>query len=71
MLSEDPAATALPNLEPVLDSESVLAMQQLAETIKFGDALTDYLLRIVHETRKHESLEYGVSPRGGIAPSSS
>jgi len=67
VLSEDPAATALPNLEPVLDSESVLAMQQLAETIKFGDALTDYLLRIVHETRKHESLEYGVSPRGGIA----
>jgi MoxR-like ATPase len=45
----------------------VLAMQRLVETIKFGDALTDYLLRIVYETREHESLEYGVSPRGAIA----
>jgi MoxR-like ATPase len=67
VLREDPAATALPKLEPVVDSEIVLAMQRLAETIKFGDALTDYLLRIVHKTREHESLEYGVSPRGAIA----
>ena len=67
VLREDPAATALPKLEPVVDTEVVLAMQRLAETIKFGDALTDYLLRIVHETREHESLEYGVSPRGAIA----
>ncbi len=67
VLREDPAATTLPNLEPVVDTEIVLAMQQLAETIKFDDALTDYLLRIVHRTREHESLEYGVSPRGAIA----
>ena len=53
VLREDPAATALPKLEPVVDAEVVLAMQRLAETIKFGDALTDYLLRIVHETREH------------------
>jgi MoxR-like ATPase len=67
VLNDDPAARELPTLEPVIDTDTVLAMQRLAQTIKFGDALTDYLLRIVHETRENESFEYGVSPRGAIA----
>jgi MoxR-like ATPase len=67
VLREDPAATALPRLGPVLSTDVVLAMQQTAESIKFSDALADYLLRIVHETRAHESLQFGVSPRGAIA----
>lgn len=67
VLREDPAHTALPKLTPVLDTRTVLAMQHAAEAIKFGDALVDYLLRIVHQTRQHEALEFGVSPRGAIA----
>jgi MoxR-like ATPase len=35
--------------------------------VKFDDALVSYLLTIVHETRQHEALELGVSPRGTIA----
>jgi len=67
VLREDPAASALPNLEPVLTPGEVLAMQALAAQIKFDDKLVSYLLAIVQRTREHEALEVGVSPRGGIA----
>jgi MoxR-like ATPase len=67
VLREDPAATELPNLQPVLGTPEVLAMQQLAAGLKFDDSLVAYLLAIVHETRSHESLAFGVSPRGAIA----
>jgi MoxR-like ATPase len=67
VLREDPAHTALPNLAPVLDAAAVLAMQEAALAVKFDDALVDYLLRIVRGTREHETLAFGVSPRGAIA----
>jgi MoxR-like ATPase len=67
VLREDPAASALPALEPVLDTDSVRAMQRAAAAVKFADALAEYLLRIVHATREHEALAVGVSPRGAIA----
>jgi len=67
LLREDPATTTLPNLEPVVDVDTVLAMQAVANVVKFGEDLADYLLRIVHGTREHDALEYGVSPRGAIA----
>jgi MoxR-like ATPase len=67
VLREDPAATTLPHLAPVVDTPTVLAMQRAAAAVKFADGVADYLLRIVHETRQHEALEFGVSPRGAIA----
>jgi MoxR-like ATPase len=42
-------------------------MQEAALAVKFDDALVDYLLRIVRGTREHETLAFGVSPRGAIA----
>ncbi len=67
VLREDPAASQLPALEPVLSTATVLGIQRAAEQVKFDDALADYLLRIVQETRDHEALAFGVSPRGAIA----
>ena len=67
LLREDPAATQLPALQPVVSTPTVLAMQRASEATKFDDALADYLLRIVQETREHEILAVGVSPRGAIA----
>jgi MoxR-like ATPase len=67
VLREDPARTALPKLEPVVTTEDILAMQRVADRIKFDDALVAYLMAIVHETRNHEALAIGVSPRGAIA----
>ena len=45
----------------------VYAMQRVARQVKFDDSLTAYLLAIVQETRDHDSLQVGVSPRGAIA----
>jgi MoxR-like ATPase len=67
VLREDPAHSELPRLEPVVEPRLVLSMQRAAAGIKFDDALADYLLRIVQETREHEALAFGVSPRGAIA----
>jgi len=67
VLRDDPAATELPRLEPVVSLEELRGMQAVARNIKFDDTLASYLLAIVHETRDHETLEVGVSPRGAIA----
>jgi MoxR-like ATPase len=67
VLREDPAAKELPALEPVVTTATVLAMQRAAAAVKFDDALVEYLLRIARETREHEMLVFGVSPRGAIA----
>ncbi|MFQ5417563.1 MAG: AAA family ATPase [Myxococcota bacterium] len=67
VLRDDPAHTALPKLDPVVNSSEVLGMQAAAERIKFDESLVAYLLAIVHESREHESLELGVSPRAAIS----
>jgi MoxR-like ATPase len=67
VLRDDPATTALPKLDPVVTTRDVLALQEMAEKIKFDESLVAYLLAIVHESRDHESLELGVSPRAAIA----
>jgi MoxR-like ATPase len=67
VLREDPAANALPELEPVLSLDELRAMQHAAENVKFSDSLVGYLLAIVGESRERDSLELGVSPRGALA----
>lgn len=67
VLREDPAANALPHLESVATLAELRGMQALAERVKVDDALIGYLLSIVDETREHEALELGVSPRGALA----
>ncbi len=66
VLREDPAATALPNLQPVVSLPELRGMQAIAAAVKFDDSLVAYLLQIVEETREHEALELGVSPRGAV-----
>ncbi len=67
IVREDPAASALPKLEACLTLDELRAMQRLAGQVKFADDLVAYLLAIVEETRQHEALELGVSPRGAVA----
>ena len=67
VLREDPATNELPRLAPVLTVDDVLALRDACAAVKFDDALVGYLLRIVAETREHEGLRLGVSPRGAVA----
>ncbi len=67
VLREDPAANALPKLRAVASLTELRGMQELAGHVKFDDSLAGYLLSIVDETRNHDAIELGVSPRGALA----
>ena len=54
-------------LEPVLGADDVVAIQTAVRHVRVGDDVTDYILDIVERTRGRESLEIGVSPRGGLS----
>jgi MoxR-like ATPase len=67
VLREDPAESALPELSPVLRLAELRAMQRTATAVKFDDSLVAYLLAIVAESREHDGLDLGVSPRGALS----
>lgn len=59
----DPVA----KLAPVVDLAAVRALQERVETIRVEDALLDYAMAIVEETRRHPAISIGVSTRGALA----
>jgi MoxR-like ATPase len=67
VLREDPAATLLPDLAPVVEPQDILRLRASARRIKFDDALIGYLLAIVNETREHEAIYLGASTRAALA----
>ncbi|MCX7603039.1 MAG: MoxR family ATPase [Bryobacteraceae bacterium] len=56
-------ATA-PDVRPVLTPAELLEIQRAVASIRVDEALLDYILAIVEQTRRHEQLALGVSPRG-------
>jgi len=53
-------------LGAVLTAEDVLQLQRSVRMVQVDDAITDYLLDIVHATRRSEDLHVGVSTRGAL-----
>jgi MoxR-like ATPase len=53
-------------LGSVLSADEVLQLQRGVRTVQVDDAITDYLLDIVHATRRSEDLHVGVSTRGAL-----
>ena len=47
-------------------AEDVLQLQRAVRNVRVDDAIADYLLDIVHATRKGEDLHVGVSTRGAL-----
>jgi MoxR-like ATPase len=54
-------------LEPVVDGETVIAMQKEVEGIKVSQDLVNYITKIVQETRKDSNISLGASPRATLA----
>ena len=54
-------------LAPVVDLATIKVLQDGVETIRVEDALLDYAMAIVEETRRHPSVQLGVSTRGALA----
>ncbi|MBR7742623.1 MoxR family ATPase [Phycicoccus sp. BSK3Z-2] len=54
-------------LEPVVTSDVVKDMADLADEVHVDDAILDYVSRIAEETRRHVSIRLGLSVRGCLA----
>jgi MoxR-like ATPase len=54
-------------LAPVVDLAAVRSLQEGVETIRMDDALVDYAMTIVDETRRHPAIAVGISTRGALA----
>jgi MoxR-like ATPase len=54
-------------VQSVMSEAEVLNLQQLAAEVRVDEALVEYLLQIVEQTRHADSIELGISPRGTLA----
>lgn len=66
VLSSHRAGEPVETLRPVLMAEDVLQLQRAVRNVRVDDAIAEYLLDIVHATRKGEELHVGVSTRGAL-----
>jgi MoxR-like ATPase len=51
----------------VVDLAAVRTLQEGVETIRVEDAIVDYAMALVEETRRHPAIAVGVSTRGALA----
>jgi MoxR-like ATPase len=51
-------------VQPVLTTEEVLLSKQCVKQVLVHDSLINYIVELVNATRRHSSINLGVSPRG-------
>ena len=54
------------SLGPALSADDILLLQRAVRAIQVDDSISDYLLDIIHATRRSEDLHVGVSTRGAL-----
>jgi MoxR-like ATPase len=67
ILRDRASGDPLRNVEPVMTQSDVREMQAMVTRVRVDDVLIDYLLQISDLTRKADSIELGISPRGTLA----
>jgi MoxR-like ATPase len=67
ILRERGATDPVARLEAVIDHDTLSVLQDAVESVTISDALLDYAMSFVEQTRKSPRLEVGVSTRGAIA----
>lgn len=55
------------DLQPAVNGEQILLLQQAVRQVRLDDSLGNYLLEIVHLTRQCDELRVGVSTRGALS----
>jgi MoxR-like ATPase len=60
---EDP----LDELTSVITAGELLEMQKICREVHVADDVEDYIIRIIHASRKHEAVQLGASPRALLA----
>ena len=67
ILLRDERVDPLETLEPVLQAEELLAMQEYVRTVMVEESVREYIVRVVRATREHTGVDLGASPRGTLA----
>lgn len=67
LLKSSDRRTLLKSITSVISSETMLQMQQQAESIHVSDALLDYLQDLLDYSRRSADYTNGLSPRAGLA----
>jgi MoxR-like ATPase len=62
-----PQSLEAAGIEPVLNAEQLIALQQLVSDTRVKEDTFDYIYDIIESTRKANDLLVGASPRAGIA----
>ena len=57
----------LEDLKPVVSAEELMQMQVACREVHVAADVEDYIIRLVHATREHPSLQLGASPRAMLA----
>ncbi len=57
----------LDKLEPVVSAAELVACQRAVREVHVDEKVRRYLMQIVHETRTHDELSLGASPRASLA----
>jgi MoxR-like ATPase len=57
----------LEDLQPVVSAEELMQMQVACREVHVAADVEDYIIRLVHATREHPSLQLGASPRAMLA----
>ena len=66
MLTQHRTGEPVDSLDAVTDGPAILQLQKQVADIRVDDAISDYLLSIVHISREHRELSRGVSTRGAL-----
>ena len=67
MLDRLQAGHPIDSLQPVVEAEKIVECQNLVRQVYVDPKVRNYILQIVHQTRMHEHLSLGGSPRASIA----
>jgi len=62
-----PASRELPDLSPVMSRDEVLTLQQRVDEVSLDPSLAQYIVAMAEQTRRHDELRVGLSPRGTLA----
>ncbi len=55
------------SLEPVIEKETIVELQQQVKDVKISSDMKKYITALVRATRKKENVELGLSPRASLA----
>jgi MoxR-like ATPase len=66
ILRSEAGAAQLQQVQPALNGEEVIALQNEISRVRVDESLITYALEIVRKTRESEYLSLGVSPRGSL-----